>query len=503
MARQVKQKEFFLKHADPRPYIFFVKFKCRNSSTAHHEYELRLNEALKEELESEKLLTLHSKLKNGEFRDEWQRFKERNTNQQTDSDADSDDDSDDDSDADSDADEEDKETYNNNKATTDNFNGGMSSLTPLAEIDIREKERKNDEFESDVYETIRNGKTWIIHGTDVCDELEKWKQGKSRSCTDLAFYDIVDITPGSNSDFIRSLQNDVVEEMKQSKQFTKPKMDNADGMKDVIIKFTEAKDFRRFVNECFSSMQVNERTKFIWDYIYMLTESFERDNDLSDDNLSEFGYREIFFSPLIRYLFRGTHKTIKIDFGEKSLFASSEDRNREKTDGEDRNFGRKIDIIWSMKSSDLEFAVGEISGPPNKINHAHFFNDKIKIAKMLKVIINRIVNKFGGTSINLKLIKLYGLQVYYNEMFVYEMSLPFSGLYVFCEVLRSKLPANEREVCLLLRSVPAFLEFKELLERSLLDLRSYIHDACTRTPPDKEDECITNTDLTPQKNKRK
>ncbi|CAG8815930.1 22767_t:CDS:2, partial [Gigaspora margarita] len=385
-------KRIFL---ESRPSIFFVKFKYRNSSTAHHEYELRLNEALKEEPESEKLLTLHSKLKNGEFRDEWQRFKERNTNPIVK-----------------------KRIYGTDEsvdklATTDNFKGEMSSLTPLAEIDnIRKKERKNDEFESDVYETIRNGKTWIIHGTDVCDELEKWKQGKSRSRTDLAFYDIVDITPGSNSDFIRSLQNDVVEEMRQSKEFTKPKMDNADGMKDFIIKFTEAKDFRRFVNECFSSMQVNERTKFIWDYIYMLTESFERDNDLSDDNLSEFGYREIFFSPLIRYLFRGTHKTIKIDFGEKSLFASSEDRNREKTDGEDRNFGRKIDIIWSMKSSDLEFAVGEISGPPNKINHAHFFNDKIKIAKMLK----------------------------------------------------------------------------ELLERSLLDLRSYIHDACTRTPPDKEDE---------------
>ena len=47
--------------------------------------------------------------------------------------------------------------------------------------------------------------------------------------------------------------------------------------------------------------------------------------------------------------------------GEKCLFASSEDRNREKTDEEDRNSGRKIDIIWSMKPTDLEFSVGEVS----------------------------------------------------------------------------------------------------------------------------------------------
>ncbi|GET57675.1 hypothetical protein GLOIN_2v1612991 [Rhizophagus irregularis DAOM 181602=DAOM 197198] len=39
------------------------------------------------------------------------------------------------------------------------------------------------------------------------------------------------------------------------------------------------------------------------------------------------------------------------------------------------------------------------------------------------------------------------------------MSIPSGGLYVFCEVLRSKLPTNEFEVGLLLRSVPALLKF--------------------------------------------
>ena len=52
--------------------------------------------------------------------------------------------------------------------------------------------------------------------------------------------------------------------------------------------------------------------------------------------------------------------------GEKCLFASTEDRNREKKDDEYRNSGRKIDIIWSMKPTDLEFSIGEISGPPNQ-----------------------------------------------------------------------------------------------------------------------------------------
>ncbi|CAG8534871.1 6781_t:CDS:2, partial [Acaulospora morrowiae] len=135
--------------------------------------------------------------------------------------------------------------------------------------------------------------------------------------------------------------------------------------------------------------------------------------------------------------------------------------------------------------TDLEFSIGEISGPPNQLDHSHFFKDKIKIAKMLKVIINRIV-KYGGTGMDLSLVKLYGLHVYYNEVIVYEMSIPFRGLYVFCEVMRSKLPTNEVEIGLILRSVSVLLKFKELLGKSLADLRKYIHDACTRIPDNNE-----------------
>jgi len=68
--------------------------------------------------------------------------------------------------------------------------------------------------------------------------------------------------------------------------------------------------------------------------------------------------------------------------GEKCLLASSEDRNTAKDDEENRNSGRKIDIIWCMKPTDLEFSICEVSGPLNKRDHRHFFTDKIKIAKI-------------------------------------------------------------------------------------------------------------------------
>ncbi|CAG8819769.1 32883_t:CDS:2, partial [Racocetra persica] len=142
------------------------------------------------------------------------------------------------------------------------------------------------------------------------EALTKWKQVKVRPRTDLAFYDIIDITPGSNSDFLRSLPDNAVHEIKQLIPSPTPNTNNE--MKDYIIEFIKTKEFRKFVDESYLKTRVNNTTKFIWDYLNILVESFERDNDLANYNLSEFGYREIFFTPLIRSLFRGTHREMNI-----------------------------------------------------------------------------------------------------------------------------------------------------------------------------------------------
>ncbi|CAG8589392.1 10615_t:CDS:10 [Ambispora leptoticha] len=504
-------------HIDMKTSAEYKRILVR-SSNAHHEYGLRLNQVLQKAPDSKKLLNLRRKWDNDEYKDDWACYKDsledRKANrkvkkrkreahisfhEQLDDGLDSKSRQTGNTTSDND-----RELVNNDDTsftqtettTTDNYDDSkkfVSELAPQIEIVlgdfISNEERSNDELDAYVNETIRDGNKWIVCDTDVRDLLVKWKQAKPRPRTDLAFYDIIDITPGSNSDFVQSLPDDAVQDMKQSKTFPTPNVDNVDEMKNYIIDFIKTNEFRNFVDESYLKTRANNKTKFVWDYLNILVESFERDNDLTDYNLSEFGYREIFFTPLIRSLFRGTHREMNIYFGEKYLFASTEDRN----------FGRKIDIIWSMKLTDLEFSIGEISGPPNQLDHSHFFNDKIKIAKMLKVIINRIVKKYGGTGMDLSLVKLYGLHVYYNEVIVYEMSIPFRGLYIFCEVMRS----NEVEIGLILQSVSVFLKFKELLEKSLADLRKYIQDACTRTPDNNENAhlFITLTDLTPEKNK--
>lgn len=124
-----------------------------------------------------------------------------------------------------------------------------------------------------------------------------------------------------------------------------------------------------------------------------------------------------------------------------------------------------------MKLTDLEFSICEVSDSLNQFNYIYFFNNKLKISKILKVIFNRIIRKYGGVNLNLSLLKLYGLHVGYifmrlkffnNKIIVYKMSIPFYSLYFipFYEILQLKLPTNEFEVKLMLQSIPVLLKFK-------------------------------------------
>ncbi|CAG8531704.1 14876_t:CDS:2, partial [Acaulospora colombiana] len=154
-----------------------IKTRRRSSNlNAHHEYGLRLNEALQEAPDSEKLLNLRSKWDNNEYRDDWARYKDLLDDRKAD-------------------------TRTETETTVD-YDGSkkfVSLVAPLVEIALGKENISNEER----FELIANFRNFS-----------------------LAFYDIIDITPGSNSDFILSLPIDVAQELRQSKSFPKPHMEN-------------------------------------------------------------------------------------------------------------------------------------------------------------------------------------------------------------------------------------------------------------------------------------
>nr|CAG8438067.1 4031_t:CDS:2 [Entrophospora candida] len=101
----------------------------------------------------------------------------------------------------------------------------------------------------------------------------------------------------------------------------------------------------------------------------------------------------------------------------------TEDYNLKKDDNETRSTGRKIDIVWCIEPIKLEFAIGEISGSPNQRCHSHFFDDKLKIAKVLKVMLNKIVRTYSSNSSMLNHLNLYGVQSYNINKYILESRL--------------------------------------------------------------------------------
>lgn len=86
---------------------------------------------------------------------------------------------------------------------------------------------------------------------------------------------------------------------------------------------------------------------------------------------------------------------------------------------------------------DIEITVVEVSGPSNKISQTHFLEDRNKICKNLKAMFKYIVSKMEVPSITLiKKLRLFGLQFYDDQVYVYSFCKPCNHSYVFVQDLK-------------------------------------------------------------------
>ena len=134
------------------------------------------------------------------------------------------------------------------------------------------------------------------------------------------------------------------------------------------------------------------------------------DVNLFLDPMSEGTYIVNVLAPILGNIYLKNKKYWYASYGETCLKASAKDHNSQKADDERRSTGKKIDIILSLREENEEFSVAEVSGPPAKSDWTHFKNDRMKIIKMLKTLINNFAELNPGSDITL--VKLYGLQAY-------------------------------------------------------------------------------------------
>lgn len=142
--------------------------------------------------------------------------------------------------------------------------------------------------------------------------------------------------------------------------------------------------------------------------------------------LNETEYTHQFIHPLFKEVLYNCD--IKFRLGECHLQCAA----AETTDDQRTQAGPKIDIILIHKVHKFAVSICELSGPNWKTNRNHFLGDRNKLAKNMRSILNHIEEAVSTPNITaFKKIKIYGFQMYLNNIYVYSLQPIAYGYHVF------------------------------------------------------------------------
>ncbi|CAI2184825.1 10933_t:CDS:10, partial [Funneliformis geosporum] len=150
--------------------------------------------------------------------------------------------------------------------------------------------------------------------------------------------------------------------------------------------------------------------------------------------ISEETYIVSVLGPILDQIFIKHKGDWRTKYGETCLKASAKECNAQKEDDNRRSPRKKIDAIIILKEKDEEFSVIEVSGPPLKSDWTYFKGNRMKIVKMLKTLMNRLVKL--RPNLNIRMLKLYAMQSYLNQLTIYEFRLKYAEVYTMVKVLK-------------------------------------------------------------------
>ncbi|CAG8602636.1 4335_t:CDS:2, partial [Scutellospora calospora] len=167
------------------------------------------------------------------------------------------------------------------------------------------------------------------------------------------------------------------------------------------------------------------------------------DTNLLLEPISEETYIVSVLAPILNKFFIKNKKSWRVQYGGTFLKANTRDCNAQKED-KHRSPGRKIDTIITLKEEDEEFSIVEVSGPPSKQDWTHFKEDRMKITKMLKTLMNKFAELRPNS--NIRPVKLYAMQSYLYQLIIYEFRLKYSEVYTMVEVLKIPIPKTWKDM---------------------------------------------------------
>ncbi|CAG8685202.1 3979_t:CDS:10, partial [Cetraspora pellucida] len=176
------------------------------------------------------------------------------------------------------------------------------------------RNQKDSTFELLTKESLNTDEDLIIGNFNARESLMNWKWKNNPLRDDFATVSLImtlDLNPGTNSDFVKSYLSPEVYNKLITHEPTIQERDYNE-IKAFIHKMIKVTDFKKSIVEHYLLARNDDEKEILWNYVNLLAHSFERDNDLLNEALSERMYREMFLTPLITNLFQKKFKNMEI-----------------------------------------------------------------------------------------------------------------------------------------------------------------------------------------------
>lgn len=145
------------------------------------------------------------------------------------------------------------------------------------------------------------------------------------------------------------------------------------------------------------------------------------------EKMTEAEYTARFITPLIDLILKPCSTKMTFKPGEQKLLLVKNYENSALTEDDIRLPGSNIDDIIKNMGFDVAFFLIEVLGTPNSPtdNYNHYKGDRSKLAKNLKYLFKVVISMKGMPLFKSACkFKLFGIHVYYDQVYVYSLSMP-------------------------------------------------------------------------------
>ncbi|CAI2193103.1 15321_t:CDS:10, partial [Funneliformis geosporum] len=392
-------------------------------------------------------------------------------------------------------------------------------------VTLEPQGHKNDCPEEDLEENLLQetpeavfDRKLIINNICIRSAIEKWRESSKYveeiHKQDLMRYNIIDTTSSSATEarklfkehwdnVISTIERFLTSNTEQDTYQDTEHDGKAKEVEQYLTKISKnvnnAKKLREVVKRERAKLRTNDNIKWkrrALELMKIFRDQFPNGRNHLKDDQTEYNYIVKFVSRIYTMLFKDK-SFLDCNWGEKTLRCSAILLNQSLKDDDRRCSGNKIDAIISILELDLEFSTLEVSGSPSCLDHTHYVGDRNKTAKMLKIILNFIKTNYQGDFEKFRRIKVFGVQMYDHNFYVYSMCMPFSGVYYFKQESKFSYPTI---TFLVFKDLPIFASNLWIMRNMIISSTENILAYVTSAPT--EFEGVVGRDLLGEENAR-